>query len=376
MQGPWMTDYQSDWLTSDESQTVRSLRQWALDADQHPQAITRKLDHQAGGFFNDTLDLPTRCRLMEVYAYGDMAITLALPGLSLTGMMLHLRQSDFSRHCLQAIRQMQCQTFFAVTEHRRGSELNQMKSTIQRSGRHWQLDADKCYVGKAASAPCGIIIARMKGSQSLQPIYISSQMLQDSIKSRQCHRQHLNLHGLRAAQLGEITFSQLTIPNDHLIAWHDEKKKGMMDGSELLHATFNVMRPSVGAMAFGLARAIIDRIEMHYPTLYQQQTWYHQRVLFDRYHMLFHDQVHQLQNDPKNTKLGSRCKMIGHHALTTIVSKLIATIYAEWISDPWLEKWCRDHWGIEFMEGIPAVHYQCELMHTIRNNHRTVNDVI
>lgn len=369
-----MIAFRDDWLATDERNAVQSLRQLALLADQDPLNASYQPGHEHHDFFSDTLSLPIRCRLMEVYAYGDMGITLSLPGFSLTGMMLHLMQNDFAKHCLEQIRKERCRTFFAVTEKALGTELKQMQSHIEIRGRDWRLHADKSYVGKAATASCGMVIARIKDSQLLQPIFLSTPMLHAAIEAGRCTRGHLALHGLRAAQLGCIRMDGIVIPQDHLIAWDDRTQKDKACGGQLLHQTFNLMRPSVGAMAFGLARAIMDHLEDHYPKIYAHSTWQHQRVFFNQYHAIFDQRIKVLEKQTTDTALGSSCKMIGYHTLRTTITNLLSMIRAEWICDPWLEKWCRDHWGVEFMEGIPAIHYTNQLMQTIRTSHMRSDD--
>lgn len=373
-----MRGINTEWLSEQDALRVETLRTLAFRAQRKPMLLDDKPDilKALGYFIPHILPCAQRCHMMEVFAYGDMAITLGLPGLSLTGMLLHLLPTQSAQSWLEHICDGELRTFFAVTEPQKGTDANHMESHIAWEDQTPHLYADKWCVGKAASAACGIVIAKKSPNESgMEAIFLDKRTIQQHDKSNTLLREPMPVTTLQAAQLGCIHIHALALEPEQLLG----SSLPPLQINHLLYQTFNLMRPCVGAMAFGIARAIIDHIKVHHQTIYhdQHQVWLRLEQQFRHFHQQHAAIAKQIDRNSHDLSLGSKAKLLGVSTLKTITEHLLYHDREQMVMhDPWLSKWCRDAWGLDFMEGISPIHYQnifhaCQrqhLKHSIRND--------
>jgi acyl-CoA dehydrogenase len=365
-----MNHIDTHWLTDREATRVHTLRNIAFAAQRDPLIIDRdphtlaKIDY----FTPSVKSCSQRCRMIEVFAYGDMAIILGLPGLSLTGMLLHLLAKQKPTPWLEPIIDGQYRTFIAVTEPDKGTDTKHMKSHLATHKHGHRLHADKCFVGKAAIAECGIIIAKHATNKlAIEAIFLDHETIGQYDHSPILQRETMPLTTLQAAHIGCLRIRNLELRPEHIL----NAQGSLYHTNQLLHQTFNLMRPTVGAMAFGMARAMLDHIKIHYKSIYcsPHQPWHKLRHQFDFLHH-HHTCIAQLiDRDPTDLSLGSRAKLLGVSSLQAITEHLTYhDQYKLMLHDRWLSKWCRDAWGLDFMEGIAPIHYQ-NIFHASKRQH-------
>ena len=365
-----MNPIDTHWLTDREASRVHTLRHIAFAAQHDPLIIDRdphtlaKIDY----FTPNIKSCSQRCRMMEVFAYGDMAIILGLPGLSLTGMLLHLMSKTRPMPWLDQVIDGQCRTFFAVTEPDKGTDVKHMKSHLIPHQQGFLLHADKCYVGKAATAECGIVIAKRAATNlGMEAIFLDHETIKQHDHSTVLQRETMPLTTLQAAHMGCLRIRNLELRPEHILS----TQQSHYHINQLLHQTFNLMRPTVGAMAFGIARAILDHIQIHYKSIYlsPHQPWLELRHQFDFLHHHHTCIAQSIDRDATDLSLGSRAKLLGVSSLQPITEHLTHHDHEKlMLHDRWLSKWCRDAWGLDFMEGIAPIHYQ-NIFHAIKRQH-------
>lgn len=348
------------WLNPREQRSVLCLRELAdLALQKIPTEDPSPKTLEAIGYFNPTIEsCVIRCERMQRFAYGDMGICLGLPGLSLTGMLLHqLRSDPDAQRWYRALTKTPCRSFFAVTEPHQGTRAHQMHSTCRAHGDHYHLDAIKWYVGKAAVGDCGVVMTR----DPMHPLGMHAVFLDQNLIAQNDHtptlqRDTLPITILQAAHMGCLRIQNLTVPRDNVLGW----RLNPMVRQQTLLRTFNLMRPTVGAMALGMARAILDHIEYAYPKRYQhpQAPWPALRATLKHATQHLARYAHAIDTSPDHLSLGSHAKMLGVHTLQNVTHQLSADPYPWLLEDAWLRKWYRDSWGLDFMEGITPVHYQ------------------
>ncbi|WP_454917735.1 acyl-CoA dehydrogenase family protein [Xanthobacter sediminis] len=135
----------------------------------------------------------------------------------------------------------------ASTEPDVGSDPRGIKTRVREADDVLVLDGSKQWISNATvcdvmNVTCRLV--RKDGSSSMARVLVDP--LQSSFEARE-----LEMHGLRQAPLGEVTFSGCRVPKENLCSDTSETAK-------LLTITWLANRPLVGLMAVGLAQKALE----------------------------------------------------------------------------------------------------------------------
>nr|AKC92665.1 putative acyl-CoA dehydrogenase [Amycolatopsis sp. SANK 60206] len=232
-------------------------------------------------------------------------------------------------------------SFFGMTEPMHGTDATAMRT---------RLDADPCtslrlrgvkhYVANATRGGIGVVFART-GANTLS---IRAVLLHRDAPGFACRT--LDMLGLRGACIGEMSFDAVPIERDLVLGNHlPASRRGIWGVSR----TFNVMRLQIAAQAVGVALAIRDYVCAERPG------WDGHELVsarLDAARELVYDCAIEVDQHPDNRQAPS----IGKAHTTTLaveVSRWAESVLGPGclLANPLLEKWCRDVYAFEFMDG-------------------------
>ncbi len=336
------------------------FRQIALEIDEKPDRISQHKSHH----IIDSLVLTQhqspleRVRTYEALSYGDAGVLLACPGASLSGIVINEIGSTEQRDLFyQYVLKEKAHTFLAVTEPNFGSNVSSLKTQFKVDALtkpYGKLNGEKWLVGHGATGTIGIVLLKVNdGPLGMRAILLTQEQLKNS---HTIQRMVLPMVGLHGARLGRLIFKDHIVDPDYLLGTH---LKAMEHGIMALIKTFNQMRPCIGAMALGTAQAIIDYFyASQFPMDSQSKKII--RALNQSISMtrdMLYEAARRVEEDPRES---------GHSSLTKFKATRLAEEVAETVSNivgkkcfiehPILEKWYRDVWGFEYMEGTQNIH--------------------
>jgi acyl-CoA dehydrogenase len=332
------------------------FRGLALEIDENPSAIKNHL-------MNTTIrDLCTdrastcleRTQLLEALSYGDAGVVLAAPGPSLAGLMIReLGNKEQSIHFYSYLKAHLCSTFLAVTEPNKGSDAANLETQlIQLNKNTYQLVGEKWLVGHGADADYGVVMAKKsQGPLGMCAVILTPEIL----KQAEIQRTHLNMIGLRGAQLSHLQFNRLIIPKDNILG---QDLSPMKNGIMGMMKTFNRMRPGVAAFALGHAQALLDyAIEYGCDLLFDMSlriAEFNAEIALTR--SLLYSCASRVDQDPYENSHASLAKI----KATRLSEKIAMAVFDAFglnsiLHHPLILKWYRDVFGFEYMEGTTAI---------------------
>ncbi|WP_217166776.1 acyl-CoA dehydrogenase family protein [Streptomyces sp. AC512_CC834] len=344
------------------------LRAHALELDRDPDAIHRCLDLPAVRFLaghevppgwdrvstaagsGPVHGLPTLERVLvsEELARGDAGMMLASPGASMCGVLLGVLGSQEQRDWVYGrLDERPRWTCFALTEPERGSAIGEMTATLTPDGDGgYLLDGAKRYVGNAARADVGAVFARVAGTERLGVLAVLVDTADPGFRA-----ELLSTVGLRGAQLTHITLDSVRVPAERVLGTHlPPTRRGMWS----IVTVFNQLRPSVAAIALGIARAAHEYVAEHRRLLRGRERETHEDLgrRVDAARLLTYRAALAVDRRPSAGHLASAAKARACE-LAEDVTLAAPRFFGPGarLDHPLLEKLARDARGVEFMEG-------------------------
>ncbi|MDI5964580.1 acyl-CoA dehydrogenase family protein [Streptomyces sp. SL13] len=281
-------------------------------------------------------------------ATGDVGVMNACAAPSLAGLAVEAlgdeRQQEWFYRDLADNRSW---TFFGMTEPARGSDATAMLTRLDRApgdAADFLLSGAKRYVANAERGTTGVVFART-GPTALS---IRAVMLRHPTPG--FTGTALPMMGLRGACIGHMSFDAVPVAPDMVLGRHlPASRRGMWGAVR----AFNVIRLQIGAQALGAAYAIRDYV------CEQRPGWAGHAVLsarLDAARQLVYDKAVETDHAPDDRRAPSVAKL---HTTQLAVE---ATRWAEsalgpgcLLDHPLLEKWCRDVYAFEFMDGTSNI---------------------
>lgn len=334
------------------------LRAAALDVDRDPEAVRGLLDLPALDYLarrirsaesGDTLE---RVVVVEELARGDAALMLGAPGPSMAGVLVDVlgspEQQEWFRDRLSARATWTC---FALTEPERGSAIGEMTTALEpQEDGAFRLDGAKRYVGNATRASVAAVFARRTDADRLGV----SAVLVDTADPGWT-AEPLPMLGLRGVRIGAVALDGVHVPADRVLGAHLPPTRRGMWG---IVQVFNRLRPSVAALAVGIAGAAHDYVAEHRGQLRGAE-----RAAFeatgrriDAARLLVRRAAEAVDRRPSDGYLASAAKARACEvAEDATLAALSCFGPAARVEHPLLDKYARDARGVEFMEGTGFV---------------------
>ena len=279
-------------------------------------------------------------------ACGDAGILSENNGASLAGLAVDaLGSDDQQERFYRAIADGRTWTFFAMTEEARGSDASAMQTRLDKDpGGGWRLNGAKRYVANAVRGGIGVVFARTGPSA----LTIRAALVQLPAAGFDAHL--LDMIGLRGACISGLAFDGVRILPDELLGSHlPASRRGMWGAGRV----FNVMRAQIAAQALGVGFAAWGYVRE------QRPGWSGLDLMSARLaaaRALLYDVAATIDGSPGDRRSPSIAKL---HVTDLAVQ---ATRWAEYAlgpgslaEHPLLEKWCRDVFAFEFMDGTSNI---------------------
>ncbi|MBV2154725.1 acyl-CoA dehydrogenase family protein [Kitasatospora sp. SUK 42] len=355
--------------------THRHVRQWAddlragaLELDRDPDAVHRYLDLPAVRFLAGHLTPPEwdrtgpeagsgpahglatleRVLVSEELARGDAGMMLGSPGASMTGVLLGVLGSQAQKDWVYGrLGERPRWTCFALTEPDRGSAIGEMTTTLTPVGDgSYLLDGEKRYVGNAARADLGAVFARVAGTERLGVLAVLVDTADPGYRA-----EPLPTLGLRGVQLCRITFDRVHVPAEQVLGAHLPPTRRGMWG---IVSVFNRLRPSVAAIALGIARAAHDYIGDNRKELRGAERDLYEELgrRIDGARRLTYRAALAVDDKPSDGYLASAAKARACEVAEEVTLRAPGFFGpGARLDHPLLDKLARDARGVEFMEG-------------------------
>lgn len=331
------------------------LRTRALAVDAAPHRMDEHFDSPGLGAIQDLAQpgigsLHTVVALIEL-AYGDAGMVLACPGPGMAGVALDTMGDDTHRERLAAaLADRRSWAFLAVTEPGVGSDATRMTAELRPDPTGgYLLSGSKRYIGNGDRASIGVVFARTGPN----PLSIRAALV--SAPAPQLRTQTLDMVGLRGAQISQLDFTDLPVPDEALLGRHlRPTRRGMWAAIQ----AFNTVRVQVAAMALGTAWAVHDYVLAERghanPNDTAQLATAYGRICTVR--QLVYRAAAEVQADRQRGHLASLAKLQAVALARQVCASLPRLLGAGALLDhPLLEKWWRDSAAFEFMEGTSTI---------------------
>jgi acyl-CoA dehydrogenase len=189
------------------------------------------------------------CLIQEELNYGCSGISNSVSANDLGTLPVLLAGSDLQKKTyLGALVEKLTFCAFALTEPGAGSDVAAMSTTYRRDGDSFLINGTKHFISNGSMADW--IVTFATSDKRLKHRGISCFVFPSNLPGITRNRMHGKL-GQRAADTGEIVYSDLRVPLDAMVG-----KEG--EGFKYAMATFDHSRPEIGAIAIGVSQRALD----------------------------------------------------------------------------------------------------------------------
>lgn len=362
---------------------ARELREPGMVLDDDPDAIVKYLDLPAVRLQQAMLIPPrfatepyrvdghefpggsclSRVVVMDRLAYGDPGMLLASPGPSLAGVAVQaLGDEAQQRRFFERIEREPVWTFFALTEHGKGSAAAELETRLTPCEGGYTLHGTKNYIGNGARAQCGVVFCR----RAPGPFGIEAVLMDTDVPG--FRGALLPIVGLRGVRISELAFDGLRVEPDMILGLDRKPSRRGFLGAR---ATLTRYRPSLASMAVGVSDAVLDYVRASRTRLSTMDD------------MRLADTAGRVRVTRRWIREAAAALDAGHPAVHRIsAAKLTAARLAEeatllavdllgptaLLEHPWLDKTYRDVRAFEFMEGAGDIHRMLVFQGVLRDS--------
>ncbi|MEC5425428.1 acyl-CoA dehydrogenase family protein [Virgibacillus sp. C22-A2] len=292
-----------------------------------------------------------RVIVLEQLAYGDVGVTLGAPGPSLSGqVMFDLASERQQERYYNQIINEHTWTFFALSEPQKGSDGANIETKISQREDVYYLNGEKKYIGNGGRAQIGIVFVKV----SEGPLGIGCLLIDP--RNKGFFSKKIDTLGVRGAGLAHLYFDDFVINyQEDILGMHLSPTRRGLWGAI---GTFNKMRPSVAALALGVAQATMDYIKKN-----KRNYTTHEKYMISKYEeeivtvrRLIRNSALQLDQDATLGYISSMAK-VKAVKLVNAISEFAIDLFRPYglIEHPFLNKWYRDAKAFEFMEGTSNI---------------------
>lgn len=296
------------------------------------------------------VSLVARYKLYEQVGFVSPALMFSAPGPSMAayvvaGMGNEQQQDAFFGQFQQSL----CWSCFAMTEPAQGNDASAMQTTARPVDGGFLISGSKMFIGNGMIAETGVIFARTAPGQLGINAFLFTP------KNPAITRHRLALTGLEGIDLAHMQFNNMFIPTGDLLGQH---LKPTQRFAQSAMATFDALRPCVGALALGVARRALHEWQACIPpTLAQSQLLLR---LKRRWHTAYREALtvcQQADEQQAPTRSPGMVKTASVIVAEEIVSQLIHAFPADRGTLPTaLWQAFRDVKAYEYTEGTRQIH--------------------
>jgi acyl-CoA dehydrogenase len=254
-----LTDEQKDLRELAHSFAEKDIRKVAWDYDKEgtwPQDIIDKAwevglmnTHLPEEYGGPGLDYLTGCVIEEEIGWGCSGIgtSMTCNGLATAPIMLG-GSDEIKKKYLGMLTEEPKLASFCLTEPDAGSDVSGMRTTAVKKGNQWVINGTKCFITNGGHASYYTVYAKTDkeaGHRGISAFVVDRNLDGVSVDKKE------DKLGQRASNTATISFNDVVIPEENLLA---EENKGF----KLAMMTLDRTRPGVAAMAVGIGRAAFE----------------------------------------------------------------------------------------------------------------------
>src|SRR5215471_16689601 len=254
-----LTDEQKNLREMAHDFAVKEIRPVAWDYDKDgtwPEDIIEKawevglmnshIEEEYGGAGASYLD---GCLIEEELSWGCSGIQTSLGCNGLATAPIALGGSEeIKKKYLGMLTEAPKLASFCLTEPDAGSDVSGMRTTAVKKGDQWVINGTKCFITNGGHASYYTVYAKTDkeaGHRGISAFVVDRDLDGVTVDKKE------DKLGQRASETATISFNDVTIPEENLLA---EENKGF----KLAMMTLDRTRPGVAAMAVGIARAAFE----------------------------------------------------------------------------------------------------------------------
>jgi acyl-CoA dehydrogenase len=143
---------------------------------------------------------------------------------------------------------------FAITEPQGGSDAANLRTVARRHGDSYVLDGEKCFITNGARADVVIVFATLdpaKGRFGVRAFMVPRGTAGFGVVRSE------DMMGLRASQLSTLSFTDCTVPADHMLG-HTGRRGPLIDAFTGAQDAWDYMRPALAAGINGSCFGALD----------------------------------------------------------------------------------------------------------------------
>lgn len=192
----------------------------------------------------------------EELAWGDASFVLNLPGAGLGGPPVRFMGTPEQKERFLSIFDGPELRWgaYALTEPEAGSDVAGIRTTARKEGDHYILNGTKTFITNGAKASWNVVFATV--DRNLGRAGHRAFVVEKGTPGFRVGR-IMDKMGLRASETAELVFDNCVVPVENLLG--GEERYLQREGFKVAMQTFDSSRPTVAAMAVGIARASYER---------------------------------------------------------------------------------------------------------------------
>lgn len=298
------------------------------------------------------LSLVLRCVLYEALGRIDPNLLFAAPGPGMAGFVVNRIGTDTQkRWFFERFGDELTWSFFALTEPQMGSDAGHIATTATAVADGYRLTGQKYLIGNGAIGTVGVVFARTApGPLGIDAFLIEPRNVDGVVT--EC----LQTTGCRGANLSRLGFQNVFLPHEAQLGAHLKPTERY---SLSAAATFDALRPCVGAIALGIARRVLQEAEsgglIRYPS--DQGALARARHELDALRQSLHRVCTAYDAGKRLPRAAGHLKSIATNCAEAIVSDVIARSGPGALAaHPWLARAWRDIKAFEYTEGTTHIH--------------------
>ncbi len=310
------------------------------------------------GEVSNGANMTTVLGLIEL-CWGDVGLALSLPRQGLGNAAIAAVATDEQ---LQRFKNKWAA--MAITEPGAGSDSAAITTTAVKDGDHYVLNGEKIYVTAGERADAVVVWASL--DKSLGRAAIKSFVVEKGTPGMTLERLEKKL-GIKASDTAAFRFENCRVPKENLLGSPEVDVKQGFAG---VMKTFDNTRPVVAAMAIGVARAAVERMqqllrEANLPLAYGQTNYLQPTAVAELHRLEAELEAARLltlkaawmaDNGQPNSVEASMAKAKAGRTATAITLKCVELAAAMGYGETeLLEKWARDAKILDIFEGTQQI---------------------
>ncbi|WP_315707736.1 acyl-CoA dehydrogenase family protein [Brenneria uluponensis] len=299
------------------------------------------------------LTVSQRCLFYEALGYVEPNLIFSCPNPGMSGFVLQtIGNAEEQERFFSHFRQRLCWSCFAMSEPMHGTDASEMTTRAIKVDGGWLIRGEKYFIGNGINADIGVVFARSNDG----PLGINLFLFEPrNVSGFSATR--LPVLGVPGSNISHLVFDDMWLDDDALIGQH---LRPVQRFSAAAMNTFDSLRPCVGSLSLGVARAIVDHVQqagLLTPSRHREWLQQAQRRLAAALGQLIHCTERVDRGETISRQIGLAKAMATSTAESVAEQAVHRCEAGAVLFDPQLRKLMRDIKGFEYTEGTRNIHF-------------------